>query len=70
MPYSAWYGVAWRWVGKTVQVAATAATVEIWSEAERLAVHPRADPPRPSVWCCRVNGSVCRVVTGIAIEPA
>src|SRR5262249_49985218 len=41
----AWYGVPWRWAGKTVHVAADVATVEIWGEAERLAVHPR--PTRP-----------------------
>jgi transposase len=41
----AWYGVPWRWAGKPVRVAADAATVEIWSEAERLAVHPRATRP-------------------------
>ena len=27
----AWYGVPWRWAGKTVRVAADAATVEIWA---------------------------------------
>jgi transposase len=41
----AWYGVPWRWAGKTVRVAADVATVEIWDETERLAVHPRATRP-------------------------
>jgi len=41
----AWYGVPWRWAGQTVRVAADAATVEIWAETERLAVHPRAMRP-------------------------
>jgi transposase len=41
----AWYGVPWRWAGKTGRVAAEAATVEIWGEAERLAVPPRATRP-------------------------
>jgi len=41
----AWYGVPWRWAGKPVRVAADAATVEIWDETERLAVHPRATRP-------------------------
>jgi hypothetical protein len=41
----AWYGVPWRWAGKTVRVSADAATVEIWDETARLAVHPRATRP-------------------------
>jgi Mu transposase-like protein len=40
-----WYGVPWRWAGKTVRVGADATTVEMWSETEHLAVHPRATAP-------------------------
>ena len=42
----AWYGVPWRWAGQTVQVAATDRVVEIWSGADRIAVHPRATRSR------------------------
>jgi Mu transposase-like protein len=53
----AWYGMSWRWAGKTVRVAADAATAEIRGEAERLAVHPRATRPGqrvilPDQWAC------------------
>jgi hypothetical protein len=41
----AWYGVPWTWAGRTVHIAATESTVEIWHGAERLAVHPRATRP-------------------------
>lgn len=41
-----WYGVPWHWVGKTVQVASSGATVELWAGEERIAVHPRALHPR------------------------
>jgi transposase len=41
----AWYGVPWIWAGRTVHIAATESTVEIWNGAERLAVHPRATRP-------------------------
>ena len=38
----AWYGVPWRWAGRTVQVQAEAELVQIFADEERLAVHPRA----------------------------
>jgi len=38
----AYYGMPWTWAGQRVQVAATATTVELWANAERLAVDPRA----------------------------
>ena len=38
----AWYGVAWSWAGRTVQVGLGSGTVEIWLDSDRLAVHPRA----------------------------
>ena len=40
------YGVHWKWVGATVQVGERQGTVEIWSGAERIAVHPRAQQPK------------------------
>jgi transposase len=40
-----WYGVPWTWAGKTVHVQATATTVQIWADDQRLAVHPRASQP-------------------------
>ena len=36
------YGVHWKWVGRTVQVGQRLGTVEIWSNNERIAVHPRS----------------------------
>jgi len=39
------YGVPWSWAGKTVQVASSGETVEVWSGDLRLAVHPRSDRP-------------------------
>ena len=39
------YGVPWRWAGTTVQVGQCSGTVEIWTGAQRLAVHPRAERP-------------------------
>lgn len=42
---SAWYGVPWSWATKTVQVAPSRGTVEIWGGDQRLAVHPRAQKP-------------------------
>jgi len=42
---SAWYGVPWTWASRTVQVAPSRGTVEIWDGDQRLAVHPRAQKP-------------------------
>lgn len=39
---SAWYGVPWRWAGRTVQVEADGDMVSIFSGEKRLALHPRA----------------------------
>ena len=36
------YGVHWKWVGAVVQVGQRQGTVEIWTNNERIAVHPRA----------------------------
>ena len=38
----AWYGVPWTWAGRSVQVGLGSGVVEIWSDSDRLAVHPRA----------------------------
>ncbi len=38
----AWYGVHWRWVGKSVQVQADHELVQLFANDQRLAVHPRA----------------------------
>jgi len=39
---SAWYGVPWRWAGRTVQVEADGDMVSIFSGEKRLSLHPRA----------------------------
>ena len=39
------YGVPWQWSGATVQVGRRLGTVEIWAGEDRIAVHPRAQPP-------------------------
>ena len=38
----AWYRVPWSWAGRTVQVGLGSGMVEIWSDSDRLAVHPMA----------------------------
>lgn len=49
------YGVAWTWMGQTVQIGATDHLVEIWAGSQRLAIHTRATQhgqrfPVPGQW--------------------
>ena len=57
----AWYGVPWSWAGRTVQVGLGPGMVEIWSDSDRLAVHPSAHRrgqrlTLPGQWAGLVNG--------------
>lgn len=56
-----WYGVPWRWSGKTVEIQYTDGLVELWSGERRLAAHPRAHQPgqrftTPGQWAGLPNG--------------
>lgn len=55
------YGVPWGWAGKMVQVSAGEQVVEIWSGAERIAIHARASRPGgrfpvPGQWAGLTSG--------------
>ena len=60
-PDGAWYGVPWTWAGRSVQVGLGSGMVEIWSDSDRLALHPRAHRrgqrlTLPGQWAGLVNG--------------
>ena len=57
----AWYGAPWSWAGRSVQVGLGSGMVEIWSDSDRLAVHPRAHRQGqrltlPGQWAGLVDG--------------
>ena len=75
--YVAWdgsrYGVPWSWSGNMVQVGVDAGMVEIWSGAERLAVHPRAHRrgqrlTLPGQWDGLVNGETRPKREALAVQ--
>jgi len=70
---SAWYGVPWSWATKTVQVAPSRGTVEIWGGDQRLAVHPRAQKPGqrftlPGQWQGLRNGDSAPRKEALAVQ--
>ena len=69
----AWYGVPWSWAGRTVQVGTGSGMVEIWSDADRLAVHPRAHRrgqrlTLPGQWAGLVNGDAGPRREAVAVQ--
>lgn len=69
----AWYGVPWSWAGRTVQVGLGSGMVEIWSDADRLAVHPRAHRrgqrlTLPGQWAGLVNGDAGPRKEAVAVQ--
>lgn len=69
----AWYGVPWSWAGRMVQVGAGAGMVEIWSNSDRLAVHPRAHRrgqrlTLPGQWAGLVNGDESPRKEAVAVQ--
>ena len=68
-----WYGVQWRWSGRTVHVGLRSGMVEIWSDDPRLAVHPRAHRSgqrltTPGQWDGLVNGDNRPRAEAVAVE--
>ena len=71
--YVHWDGVPWSWAGRTVQVGLGPGMVEIWSGADRLAVHPRAHRrgqrlTLPGQWAGLVNGDESPRREAVAIQ--
>ena len=69
----AWYGVPWIWAGRSVQVGLGSGMVEIWSDSDRLAVHPRAHRrgqrlTLPGQWAGLVNGDESPRREAVAVQ--